>query len=203
MTAAERAFEFRRALPPVSRTTDPETSHKAERDLDMSGRRRSQKREILEKLEAGPTTNIALSRISLKYTGRISDLRADGWIIDATPQGGGVTRYDLRGKKTPRPKPSAATGPEARCADRDETIRAGGVINLDLGWFDEAFIGGRLVPIAAIRRAFGGERNGSNEPTCEGNGGDGASSDGPRADHNGPDVDGDGADARRYRSRRG
>lgn len=39
-------------------------------------------REILEKLKHGPATNRELSQISLKYTGRISDLRAPGFRIE-------------------------------------------------------------------------------------------------------------------------
>ena len=42
---------------------------------------RGQCRAILERLEAGPATNAELAAISLKYTGRISDLRALGFDI--------------------------------------------------------------------------------------------------------------------------
>ena len=52
--------------------------------------------EILERLKSGPATNGALSRCALKYTGRISDLRAAGYdirIIDRFP--GGIVMYAL------------------------------------------------------------------------------------------------------------
>lgn len=39
-------------------------------------------REILERLRQGPATNSELASIALKYTGRCSDLRAAGCIID-------------------------------------------------------------------------------------------------------------------------
>ena len=42
---------------------------------------RGQCRAILERLEAGPATNAELAAISLKYTGRISEVRALGFDI--------------------------------------------------------------------------------------------------------------------------
>jgi len=88
--------------PPVSRTTDPPTSHVSERLLNQSGRRTSQKTKILDRLQDGPATNVDLAALCLKYTGRISDLRHDGWDIKAERLGvSGVTQYRLRGKIKP------------------------------------------------------------------------------------------------------
>lgn len=42
----------------------------------------NQCRLILERLRAGNATNRELSQISLKYTGRVSDLRAAGYVIE-------------------------------------------------------------------------------------------------------------------------
>lgn len=39
-------------------------------------------RAILYLLEFGPATNMALALISLKYTSRVSDLRAKGYVIE-------------------------------------------------------------------------------------------------------------------------
>lgn len=50
---------------------------------------------ILDRLRAGPATNDDLSALSLKYTGRISDLRKAGHVIRCTRIGGGLTRYEL------------------------------------------------------------------------------------------------------------
>ena len=37
---------------------------------------------ILERLQRGPASNRELAAISLKYTGRISDLRANGYAVE-------------------------------------------------------------------------------------------------------------------------
>ena len=51
---------------------------------------------ILSRLRIGPATNTALATISLKYTSRISDLRAAGHTIRCTRQyDSGVTFYEL------------------------------------------------------------------------------------------------------------
>jgi hypothetical protein len=85
--------------PPVSRRDDPPTSKEAERLLNKSGRRVSQKGKLLDRLLAGPATNVELAQLCIKYTGRISDLRADGWDIACVRQTEeGVTVYTLRGK---------------------------------------------------------------------------------------------------------
>ena len=82
--------------PPITRKTDPETSHIAAIKLINSGRRMSQKDKILKRLRAGPATNVELAQLSLKYTGRISDLRHDGYkIICEQSSDNGVTEYRL------------------------------------------------------------------------------------------------------------
>ena len=50
---------------------------------------------ILARLRTGPETNLTLAKISLKYTSRISDLRAAGHNITCQRLGGGVTLYRL------------------------------------------------------------------------------------------------------------
>ncbi len=50
---------------------------------------------ILERLSQGPATNVELAAISLKYSGRVSDLRAVGYAIRAERLGGGLYRYHL------------------------------------------------------------------------------------------------------------
>jgi hypothetical protein len=50
---------------------------------------------ILRRLRQGPATNDELIRISRKYTSRISDLRAFGFVIEATRLGGGLFEYRL------------------------------------------------------------------------------------------------------------
>lgn len=83
--------------PPISRTTDPATSRVGEAQVNRSGRRVSQKERILARLKRGPATNAELAAIALKYTGRLSDLRADGYEIRAAKQADtGVTVYRLK-----------------------------------------------------------------------------------------------------------
>lgn len=55
-------------------------------------------REILERLKQGPATNRELSQISLKYTGRISDLRASGFRIEIVERNhqSGLNVYELK-----------------------------------------------------------------------------------------------------------
>lgn len=59
---------------------------------------------ILERLQRGPATNKELAQISLKYTGRISDLRAAGYNVAlvARDHATGVTMYELITKETDR-----------------------------------------------------------------------------------------------------
>jgi hypothetical protein len=60
----------------------------------------AQCRAILAKLKEGPATNKELAAISLKYTGRISDLRQSGIEVDVASRDRktGVTVYKLREK---------------------------------------------------------------------------------------------------------
>lgn len=85
------------SLPPISRSTDPETSHAAEREINRSGRRVRQVDKILARLREGPATNAELAELSLKYTSRISDLRARSYVIECKRHGrGGITTYQLK-----------------------------------------------------------------------------------------------------------
>jgi hypothetical protein len=54
---------------------------------------------ILHRLRRGPATNAELAGIALKYTGRLSDLRAAGFTIRCTTVDAkaGVYRYELTG----------------------------------------------------------------------------------------------------------
>ena len=67
-------------------------------------RLRGQAAKILLRLQKGPALNTDLAEIALKYSGRISDLRAAGYEIEATNLGGGLWRYSLRGKSILAPR---------------------------------------------------------------------------------------------------
>jgi hypothetical protein len=69
----------------------------------MAGRIESQCKKMLELLQARGNqgaTNFELSRMALKYTSRISDLRQQGWRIHGTCESvsKGVWRYHLLGR---------------------------------------------------------------------------------------------------------
>lgn len=53
---------------------------------------------ILEMLTLRPHTNDELSRVSRKYTSRISDLRANGYAVECARLDGGLTMYALGAK---------------------------------------------------------------------------------------------------------
>lgn len=55
-------------------------------------------RQILWRLEQGPATNVELASIALKYTSRLSDLRAAGYDVQVVERDHrtGVVRYALR-----------------------------------------------------------------------------------------------------------
>lgn len=97
MTVRQATFGFAaQDLPPASRASDPETSKAAERTMNRMRRRHSQIGLILERLRQSPATNAQLARISLKYTGRISDLRSLGFQIACERQAAdGTTLYRL------------------------------------------------------------------------------------------------------------
>lgn len=73
--------------PPVAaklaRRTDPETSKQAAREAVASGSVAGHKRKILELLLLRPASGLELAAITVKYTQRLSDLRKDGFKIDA------------------------------------------------------------------------------------------------------------------------
>jgi len=58
-----------------------------------------QNRAILARLRCGSATNKELSRIALKYTSRISDLREHGYTIACRRGEGGIHTYILIGVK--------------------------------------------------------------------------------------------------------
>lgn len=64
-----------------ARRTDPETSHQAAEEIIQSGRLGRQCRLILEAITGRWASSAELSDIALKYSGRISDLRARGYEI--------------------------------------------------------------------------------------------------------------------------
>jgi hypothetical protein len=53
---------------------------------------------ILARLQRGPATSGELAALSLKYSGRVSDLRAAGYTIPAERLAGGEWRYTLTGE---------------------------------------------------------------------------------------------------------
>jgi hypothetical protein len=72
--------------------TDPHIAHQ-----DVP-RTRGQNLAILTRLRQGPATNVELAGLALKYTSRLSDLRANGHTIQAdarVPGDGGVVTYRL------------------------------------------------------------------------------------------------------------
>jgi hypothetical protein len=62
---------------------------------DDRKRLNGQSKRILDALIAGPATNTYLASIALKYTSRISDLRAAGHNVVCERVGHGVTEYRL------------------------------------------------------------------------------------------------------------
>lgn len=55
---------------------------------------------IIERLRRGPATNDELAAIARKYTSRVSDCRASGFVIEVTSRdyATGLTTYELRGE---------------------------------------------------------------------------------------------------------
>ena len=67
------------------------------REAEMK-RLQSQSERIITRLRQGPATNYELADISLKYTGRVSELRKRGYHIQCrtvSPRGLGITVYKL------------------------------------------------------------------------------------------------------------
>ena len=87
----DRAAKARMATPPI----DPHVE--AEEVPRLSG----QNAAILALFRAAPrrrVTNLKLAQIALKYTSRVSDLRAAGYHIELVQRlEGGVTVYELQG----------------------------------------------------------------------------------------------------------
>jgi hypothetical protein len=79
---------------------DPEPIRFADTKLEPEERPRlgGQCRAILERLRRGRATNRELAGISLKYTGRISDLRKSGYeiVVVSRDRKTGLTWYELR-----------------------------------------------------------------------------------------------------------
>lgn len=71
--------------------------HGPQNALTNSDRKRlsAQAQAILDRLEQGTATNVELAAIALKYTGRISDLRAAGYEIQCSKREAGMTVYRL------------------------------------------------------------------------------------------------------------
>jgi hypothetical protein len=85
---------FERFVEPLA-APEPCDPHVAEADKPrLSG----QCAAILALLRAGPRTNAELAAVSLKYTSRLSDLRAAGYEITCQRLEGGVTLYRLGGR---------------------------------------------------------------------------------------------------------
>ncbi len=79
---------------------DPEPISFADTKLEPEEKPRlgGQCRAILERLRQGPATNRELATISLKYTGRISDLRKSGYniVVVSRDRKTGIVWYELR-----------------------------------------------------------------------------------------------------------
>lgn len=76
---------------PMIAPTDPNVMHSDVKRLT------GQNAAILDRLKKGPATNSELSGIALKYTSRLSDVRAAGFNIIGIPREGGVWVYHLAG----------------------------------------------------------------------------------------------------------
>lgn len=90
MPTRQQVFDFdgSRAVPPC----DPNVTEPVERR-----RLGGQNLAILRRLREGPATNVELATIALKYTGRASDLRARGCVIDcAEDRRTGISTYTLK-----------------------------------------------------------------------------------------------------------
>lgn len=83
--AESLAFDFE--VPPVDpRQTGPTGEQIPPRDWGVTAeevlRLSAQNAKVLARLQQGPASNLALSSLALKYTSRISDLRAAGYEIE-------------------------------------------------------------------------------------------------------------------------
>lgn len=80
---------------------DPLPSQKREPVIVQERRRlNAAAKRVLARLQEGAATNVELSRICLRFGGRIFELRQDGWVIeDVRPKRGGMWVYKLIGRK--------------------------------------------------------------------------------------------------------
>jgi hypothetical protein len=76
-------------LPLWAQPTDPNVNK------EDAPRLAGQNLAILERLRQGPATNKELAEMSLKYTSRLSDLRANGFTVKCERKTGGLTVYTL------------------------------------------------------------------------------------------------------------
>lgn len=94
------AFDFE--VPPVDPvSTGPTSAQIPPRDWGVTAeeapRLSAQNAAILARLQQGPASNAEIARLALKYTSRISDLRAAGYLIENFDRNGttGETWYRL------------------------------------------------------------------------------------------------------------
>ncbi len=59
-------------------------------------RLRGQSEQILRRLREGPATNRELAAIAMKYTSRLSDIRAAGYVVECQRLTGGLAEYTLQ-----------------------------------------------------------------------------------------------------------
>lgn len=102
---------------PASRSTDPETSHKAERQITSSGKRQTLTaicREAIQNYpgrtagEIGEITGLGHERVWR----RISDLKNDGHVVAGKPR-----RWKTRDQRTWFIAPDAPGAPQRHCCD--------------------------------------------------------------------------------------
>lgn len=68
----------------------------------MQQRTATQQELILERLRCGSATNEELTKIGLRYSARIYDLRRKGYDIDTKTLKGGLVQYRLVAEPSPR-----------------------------------------------------------------------------------------------------
>lgn len=82
-----------------ARRSDPANSHLAAKEIVKSGKLSRQCEIILHRLQQGPATTLELSLLSVKYTGRISDLRKAGHHVQCQHNSSGEWVYFLNDKE--------------------------------------------------------------------------------------------------------
>lgn len=78
--------------------TQPSLNFSGPREQDTETRRReNNKTRVLERLRLGPATTMQLVEIGgIRATGRISDLRREGYVIECDDRGKGLCVYSLK-----------------------------------------------------------------------------------------------------------